>query len=172
MVLEQGLSPLQYQLQQVQALPLVPGSYVSTALTYELKNPAETYRLMTNDDEQAPDPGNEAPGDIVSSSPVEQLQISFSVRGTYRQLNSYLDALHDLQRSLLIASINLVPDATVVQEEPQPGELPPDETEPEQTQPEEEQLLSMQITLHYYGHKLIPEGGRIQQVVPRAFRAG
>ncbi len=148
-ILEQGLNPLQYQFQQIQAVPLVPETYTAAELSYELKNLAETYRLLTDlkEDEIVTEETNSE--DVEADSPVEQYQISFNVRGTYDQLNDYLDAVSDLQRSLIVASLSIVPD-----QNPPVEELTSEET---LTDEENDQFLSIQITLYYYGlTKLIP----------------
>ena len=120
-------------------------------LSYELKNLAETYRLLTDleEDEIVTEETNSE--DVEADSPVEQYQISFNALGTYEQLNDYLDAIADLQRSLIVASLNVVPD--------QKQNTPAEEliTEEALTDEDNEQFLSIQITLYYYGlTKLIP----------------
>ena len=166
MILEQGLNPLQYQIQQIQVSPLVPDEYSEMEMSYELKNLAQTYWLITG--EKAPEEGTGNPGSTVSGDQVEQYQISFSARGTYTQLKAFLDAIRKLQRSIVVSSLTLIPDTTVIP--PEPDITEPDITEPGATPtptptpiieltPEEAdtQLLSIQITLYYYGLvKLIP----------------
>jgi Tfp pilus assembly protein PilO len=159
LILEQGLNPTQYSLQPVQTAPLVPASYTTVELAYEFKSLAEAYRLLTEPgdtvivrDDQAADEGGIA-------DPVEQYQISFTVRGTYEQLNNYLDALKNLQRSLMVASLSLLPDTS------QPGDgSDPGLNIPGQEPEEPEQFLSMQITLYYYGlTKLVPSEDTFNQ---------
>jgi cell division protein FtsL len=161
MILEQGLYPIEYQLMPIQALPLIPETYTAAELAYELKNLADTYRLLIGeyDDVIITEETDTENTEIdleggETTSPIEQYQISFNVRGTYEQLNAYLDALAGLQRSLIVASLNIVPDQNLAAEEPITEEPLPEEILPEE---EIDQLLSIQITLNYFGlAKLIP----------------
>jgi len=163
LILEQGLSPQQYLIQQIQSSPLVPDEYAEVELTYELKNLAKAYWLITGQEM----PKSESPNtdDNIGNDQIEQYQISMNAIGTYTQLNNFLDAVHKLQRSIVVASLSLQPDTAVIPEilpeVPEPGATPtPTPTPPVVLpSPEEtdEQLLSIQITLYYYGLvKLIP----------------
>lgn len=165
LILEQGLNPLQYQIQQIQASPLMPAEFNEMEMTYEMKNLAQTYWLITGASDPAEISNN--PVSTASGDQIEQYQISFSARGTYTQLNDYLEAVSKLQRSIVVSSLTIIPDTTViptptpaVTEPEEPGVTPaPTPTPIVEPTPEEAdtQLLSMQITLYYYGLvKLIP----------------
>jgi|LSQX01.1.fsa_nt_gb Tfp pilus assembly protein PilO len=167
-ILEQGLLPTQYSLQQIQTAPLVPETYSAVKLSYEMKDLAETYRLLIEQNDEVNIPDDEQTGEeAVAAGPVELYQINFTVRGTYDQLNNYLDALSELKRSLMVASLSLVPDAS----------QPTDVNDPDivETDEERESFLSMQVTLYYFGlSKLIPEEDQFNQwyrepFVPIAF---
>lgn len=149
MILEKGLSPLQYQLQQVQVVPLAPEGYQANRLVYELKDLAETYWLLTDQISEENDDTsyNDASQEGNTGGPLEHYQISFNVIGTYGQLIDYLHALEDLRRSLIVSSMLISPDEMVLQ----------DESQPEMTEEPVEELLTIQVTLSYYGlTKLIP----------------
>ena len=157
MVVEQDLIPTNYQWQQIQLTPLNTASYSETLLSYELKELAQTYGLLTGQIEMLPETEEEQQ-DVTEeegSTPVEQYQITYTLRGSYRQMLNYLDALHDLQRSLVVSSLMLVPE-DIVFEDNETGDIG--------QAPEEVQILSMQITLNYYGiAKLTPTTDEFNQ---------
>ena len=157
LVLENGFDPSQYQLSAITAASLETHIYDSYDMSYALKELAQTYQSLrkpkTNDDIEI----TEEPG--VANAQVEQYQIAFSAMGTYNQVKSFLDSITSIQRSVVVSSISLIPDLTLPDTlpSPDPGTVIEPTPTPEVTKPEE-QLLSVNMTLYYYGlAKLIPE---------------
>ncbi|MBP8988746.1 MAG: hypothetical protein KBG64_00825 [Clostridia bacterium] len=141
LLLEEGLNPSQYQIQPIQASSPVPEEYMPMTLSYELKNLSQAYWLLTGNEQ----PGSQIPEETQDltgvNDQIEQLQISFSARGTYSQLNDYLNAITKLNRSLIVTSLDITPEA---------------QGAPEVVE-EMDQILSYQVNVCYYGiTKLIP----------------
>jgi Tfp pilus assembly protein PilO len=159
LVLEKGFDPSQYQLQPVQVSPLSPQTLGSFDMQYELKNLADTYRSLSDNEPDEPDTEEEV--SAVTGDQVEQYQISLTATATYEQIQAFLEAITKLQKSVIVSSLSITPEPIEAEPTPTPEpdetEEPTEPTEPDETEPEPEQKLSIQMTVYYYGLvKLVP----------------
>lgn len=134
----QNFQPTQYQIYEVQSLPLSPQQVGTFDLSYELKNLAATYNQLNEKVEsdaeepidENPDPGSDPAAAL--SDQVEQFQLVITAFGTYDQIKGILDQINGLDRSVVISGITMTPDTVT------PG-------------------IDLQITIHYYGiTKIVP----------------
>lgn len=160
LVLEQGFKLTQYQINPILATTLEPHVYGSFDISYELKTLAKAYQALV--EQHAPQAEISLPADeLISADQVEQVQILINATGTYDQVKAFLDAITNLRRSVVVASLSLIPDLSIEPEIPAeptvPGEPEPATPIVEPTTPEE-QILTISMTMYYYGIvKLIPE---------------
>lgn len=160
LVMNEGFSPSQYSISTISAVTLEPYMYGSFDISYELKTLAKTYQTLREQNVTEEQDSN-TPDAPINGDQVEQYQIAISAIGTYDQVKSFLDAINGLQRSVVISSLSLTPDLSaepvVTPTEPAEPGAPEPTSIPEPATPED-QLLTINMTLYYYGlAKLLPD---------------
>ncbi len=117
-------------IQQILASSLAPQTASEFDMTYQLKSLANTYQILTGKEQVKP--ADPAAPPAVAGDQVEQYQIGINARGSYNQIKSFLDAINNMQRSVVISTLVMVPDLTPPEPTPEPTE-PGDEPAPTPT---------------------------------------
>lgn len=166
LLLQEEFSPSQYQMQQVISSSLSPTTAVEFDLSYQLKELANTYKALSEEKNESNEQNdNQDETQAVASDQVEQYQIAINARTTYDQVHAFLDAIADLQRSVVIESLSMVPDLNVNEpEEPEEPEGQEDQEQIQEPVQPAEQMLDVHLTLNYYGlAQLIPKEDSFNQ---------